>query len=148
MEDIANVSKNLLNIKNRPFLLLKKVMKLLKFFCVLLLILFSLQSCSIKPSHPEGEKRVLDKFFRYLLLNESGIYTLIGSKPATDVWIYCESKEEKRKRWESLSEEEKQERILIINEDNPEDIAFYKNLPKKLRKNAFVVPDKDYVRLC
>lgn len=87
----------------------------------------------------------MDKFFRYLLLNESGIYTLLGSKPITDVWFLCESKDEKIKRWGKLSEKEKENRVLLFNKDKKADMDFYRTLPKKLRKRSFVIPDKDYL---
>lgn len=108
-------------------------------------IFFFLQGCDRKTISSEEKNLVLDKFFRYLLFNESGIYTLVGSKPITDIWMFCEGKEEKIKRWESLSEEEKSSRILIINRDKKEDMDFYKTLSKKLRKKAVVVPDRDFL---
>lgn len=93
----------------------------------------------------KDEKIILEKFFRYLLLDGSGIYTLVGSKPITSAQLfYEESKETKQKKWDRLSKEEKQKRILIINRDNPEDMSFYKNLSKEIKKNAFLVSDNEY----
>ena len=146
MEDIDNTSKNLFNIKARPFLLFKKSKKLLKVFCVLLSILFSLQACSKRTSSSEQERLILDKFFRYLLLNESGIYTLVSSKPITEgQFFYEEDNEKKKLHWDKLSEEEKRERILLINRDKPEDMSFYKNLPKEIKKKAIILRDRDYI---
>jgi hypothetical protein len=119
--------------------------KPLKFFLLLLSILLFLQGCERKTTSYESEKFILDKFFKYLMLNESGIYTLIGSKPITDIWFLCENQDEQIKRWGKLSEKEKENRVLLFNKDKKTDMDFYRTLPKKLRKRAFVIPDKDYL---
>lgn len=117
----------------------------LKFFLLLLSILFSLQSCGGKPDSLNKKDCVLEKFFKYLMLCESGIYTLAGTKPITGFWVFSHSEGEKRSHWDNLSNEEKSRRILIINRDKKEDVDFLKTLPKKLRKKAILVQDKDYL---
>jgi hypothetical protein len=93
----------------------------------------------------QDEERLLNKFFRFLLLNESGIFTLLGSKPVTDTQIfYSWDKEDERKIWDELSAEERKERILLIQRDNSDDMKFYRSLSRDLKKNAIIVSDEDY----
>ncbi len=116
-------------------------------------IFFCLQGCSKKNEigknkgyeFSEEECSLLDKFFRYLLLNESGAYTLLGTKPLTDVYICCETLEDQKERWDRLSEDEKLERVLILNQDDFNDMDFYQTLSEKVKKNAILVPERDYV---
>jgi hypothetical protein len=145
MKNSAIEAKKPFNISNLLKVIPIKIKATVKIFLVLLSILFFSQGCDGKTAHPEEERVILEKFFRFLLLNESGIFTLLGSKPMTKIEIIHEDCNCKKLRWDSLTEEEKRERLLIINKDDPQDIAFFKNLSKDLRRKVILLPDSEYV---
>ena len=86
---------------------------------ILSIIVSLLTSCQSKKNESNidlssEEKVWLKQFFEDLMLFESGIYTLWGSKPITLVVIEKSSDEEKRAIYDSLTEEEKKSCQICI----------------------------------
>jgi hypothetical protein len=75
----------------------------------------------------EQEYNSLEKFFRYFFLHEGAIFTILGSKPLTEVVIVYEKKEE---GFEENPEELKGV-YLTLNRNDPEHKIFCKKLPKE-----------------
>lgn len=66
------------------------------------------------------ERTWMEKFFKDVMLDNTAIYTLWGTKPMTDIHIHYHSKEEVQAFFDGLSEEEKKTVIVIENYDLPE----------------------------
>lgn len=69
-----------------------------KFFLSLLLVIFFTHSCSSPAKHTffeKAEKDRYEEFFKRFLFLDSGVYTLYGSKPMTEIILCPESPEEK-----------------------------------------------------
>lgn len=113
---------------------------------LLLILLVFFNSCSIKPKKTIGdltpsEYKSLEKFFRYFLLYESGIYTLLGSKPMTEMHIVY-----KKKRLLELTQEELKEfSYFELNQDDKNDMLFYRALSSEQREKAILIPGRDFI---
>jgi len=120
----------------------------MKNFFSLLLLPILLVSCSFKEEKSNyafesiEQKEALEKFFRNLLFWESGVYTLLGSKPIT-IFDILET--------EALSTSFLPETsqylsyTIYINKDKKEDLKFYESLKKKEKDNVVLLPDQDYI---
>ena len=64
----------------------------------------------------------LEKFLKDVMLDENGIYTLFGSKPMVIFPVFCYSKEDYQQLYDSMSEEEKRNAIIIQDEDDHYDL--------------------------
>lgn len=84
----------------------------------------------------------LEKFFRYFMLHETAIYTLVGSKPLTEMSLFYEDMPE-----EQLREEERMERIyFLLNRDDEKDMKFYEKLsPIEKEEKAYLIREKDFI---
>ena len=92
------------------------------------------------------EQEWIESFFNDLLLEESGIFTLWGSKPLVFFEIdYPDEKEqEKFQTWlKSLSEKDKKEVILSIEEKDKNE-SWFKELPKETQENAIIRAPKKF----
>ena len=112
---------------------------------LILAFLFCNSACQKNPPKekkyaltPE-EHKSLEKFFRYFMLHESAIFTLLGSKPLTEVTIDYDKADKS-----SPSPEAMKGFYITLNQDDPADMVFYKTLPKectvKLVRDAFSDP--------
>lgn len=99
----------------------------------------SKESCQYNLSPEERED--LCKFFRNLLLYNSGIYTLAGSKPITSA-VVCSSE----RNFMNLPPEKLREYAYFnLNRDKEEDINFYRRLPDDLKEKAALFSDADFI---
>lgn len=116
------------------------------FFLLLLPIL--LVSCSFKEEKSSyafesiEKKDELEKFFRYLLFWEGGVYTLLGSKPITTFDI-LETEESSTSFLPKTSQYLNY--TIYINKDKKEDLKFYESLKKEEKDNVILLPDEDYI---
>lgn len=93
-------------------------LKFVLYFFVLVLVLFS-AGCEKQQTKKELhndvssiEKKWMEKFFRDMMLEESAIYTLWGSKPITVIVLHYFSEEEINAWVSQMTEEEKKELII------------------------------------
>ena len=84
----------------------------------------------------------LEKFFRYFMLYETAIYTLLGSKPLTEMSICYLKKPE-----EQLRKEKPEEYLyFLLNRNHKKDMEFYKKLsPIEKKEKAYLIYDKDFI---
>ena len=84
----------------------------------------------------------LEKFFRYFMLYETAIYTLVGSKPLTEMTLLYEDAPE-----EQLREEKRGEYLyFLLNRNNEKDMKFYEKLsPLEKKEKARLIYDKDFI---
>jgi len=80
----------------------------------------------------------LEKFFRYFLFLEGGVYTLLGSKPMT-IFSICYEEEG------NTNDQYAHHRSFIINKENKEDLDFYYSLNSDQKKRSILVNDCDYI---
>ena len=112
-----------------------------------LLFALFLTSCSTERSgscfafDSSDEKDRVEKFLRYLLFWERGVYTLLGSKPITTFDIYdvdyTVDLPVDLSQYADLK--------VYINKDCKEDLRYYKSLEGQEKKKAIVLSDQDYV---
>ncbi len=112
--------------------------------CLLLFSLVLLTACSAsqasKPFNLTKEEHVfLEKFFRYWMLRETAIYTLIGSKPLTEFYLfYYDNSEEQKKDRENL--------YFLLNQNNKKDMEFYESLSSiEKQEKAYLISEKDFI---
>lgn len=123
----------------------KKFMK--KFRYLLILLVFCNSSCINSkeniPTFPitAQEKVWLEKFFRYFLFYEPGVYTLLGSKPITEIYIAYE-----QKHLSQLTNEEIEKLVYFeLNRDDESDMLFYKRLSPDQKKKAILISGKNFI---
>lgn len=76
------------------------------------------------------EYLTLEKFFRYVMLFQAGIFTLLGSKPLTKINIIYYD-------YANLTDEEKKQfEYYFIDKKDENDLKFYKTLSKEERKKV------------
>ncbi len=84
----------------------------------------------------------LEKIFRYFMLHETAVYTLVGSKPLTGmVLTYDEITEE------TSREQNKEEYFyFLLNRSNEKDMEFYNSLsPLEKKEKAYLINDKNFI---
>lgn len=117
-------------------------------FCSVLLCLIVCVGCS-SPSFEKlnrlgvtAEEYVcLEKFFRYFMLHETAIYTLLGSKPMTEVGLFYE-----KLRVDELSDEQRGELVyFLLNKDCKRDRDFYHRLPPLEQEKAYLISEKEFI---
>lgn len=84
----------------------------------------------------------MEKFFRYFMLHETAIYTLVGSKPITCMSLFYQSIPE-----EELREQKREEYLyFLLNKNKKQDMQFYKTLSLvEKEEKAILVEDKNYI---
>ena len=98
----------------------------LKPLCLFFAILFIVSGCHKTAQTPTSydltsEERIwMEKFFKDIMLDQSAIYTLCGSKPMTTINIHYHSDEEVLAWFNQLSEEKKKNAIVIEDYDLPQ----------------------------
>lgn len=90
------------------------------------------------PFESADEKTKVEKFLRYLLFWERGIYTLLGSKPITAFDIY-----EGNSSIDLPSISQYTDVRFYFNKDSKEDLKFYNSLGEREKKNAIILSDHD-----
>lgn len=91
-----------------------------------------------------SEERIwLDKFFKDLLLEESGIYTLWGSKPMVCFEICLYSSEELKKLQEEIEENTHVEKVMIKNYDFPENWEKWEKIREQFKMSRFLLFKKE-----
>lgn len=108
-------------------------------------ILFLCFACS-KPKHLPYQGQVtiedrewLEKFFKDILLDEHGIYTLWGSKPLTIVPVFNYSEEDYKAQYETLSNEEKKNSLPIYDYNLPENWARWEKIRDQFPLHRYVL---------
>jgi len=88
------------------------------------------------------EQLWLEKFFRYFMLHETAIYTLIGSKPLTEITL-CYDKEPE----ETFREKNKEEySYFLLNQNDEKDLKFYNSLSSLEKKEkAYLIKDINFI---
>jgi hypothetical protein len=109
---------------------------------LILLVIFMYSFCFKKPAHQKDsrfsleEQNHLEAFFRRLIIQENGAYTLLGSKPMTSFQITGRA----AKDWlKTLSVEEKKRAIIVVSKSDTNS-SWFKNLPEETRKRALFAP--------
>ncbi len=111
---------------------------------LILAFLFCNSACQKNPSKEKKyaltseEHKSLEKFFRCFMLDESAIFTLLGSKPLTEVIV-----DYYKEDGSSPSPEEMKGFYITLNRDDPADMALYKTVPKEC--TVKLVRDADYI---
>lgn len=84
----------------------------------------------------------LEKFFRYFMFHDTAIYTLLGSKPLTEMTLCYEELPK-----EILREKERESYVYFqLNKKNKKDMEFYKKLTKEEKEEkAYLIRDKDFI---
>lgn len=101
-----------------------------------ILLIFSACSTSQTPTNAElaPEERVwMEKFFKDVMLDNTAVYTLWGSKPMTDFDIHYHSEVEVRAFFDGLSEEEKKNTVVVKDYDLPENWEKWEQIRSKYR---------------
>jgi hypothetical protein len=92
----------------------------INFFAILLCAI----SCDKPRSHvnnlSQDERTWMTNFFNDIMLEDEGIYTLLGSKPLTRIVLYHYTEDQKRDYYDKLSDEEKKNMRFIERDDLPE----------------------------
>lgn len=87
-----------------------------------------------------AEERVwLSEFFKNIMLNNHGIYTLWGSKPITLIVIDDYTKEEREAFFQSLSDAEKKEYFSIESSDLLDDWKKWEKISYRFPMNRYVL---------
>lgn len=121
-----------------------------KFKIYILIIFFIFFTSCFQSSNKQAKKfdltaeehLWLEKFFRYFMLYETSIYTLVGSKPLSKIIIsYDEIPNE------NFREKNKEEYLyFLLNRNNEKDMEFYKNLSSLEKKEkAYLIKDKNFI---
>lgn len=99
-------------------------------------------ACSNDKNLSEENHSWLEKFLRYFMFYENGIYTLLGSKPLTSMIIFINDLPE-----DQLREKEREQRVyFLLNSDNKKDIEFYNRLSSdEKEKKAHLIRDRDFI---
>ena len=98
----------------------------LRLLLILLTIIFFFAGCDKAPNDIPSqalstEERVwMEKFFKDVMLDESAIYTLFGSKPMTAITLSYRSDEEVNAFFDQMSEEEKATAVVVNDYDLPQ----------------------------
>lgn len=109
-----------------------------------LLSIFSFTACSKGSKEKqfdlsEKDRIWLDKFFKELLLEESGIFTLWGSKPMVSFEVCLYSPEELRLLQSEENLLEMNEKVVITNYDFPENWKKWEIFRNSLDVNRFLL---------
>jgi hypothetical protein len=117
--------------------------------CILILFLVCFASYSSpqatninKFNLTKEEHDWLEKFFRYFMLHQTAIYTLVGSKPLTQMTILYEDTPKEKLR------EEKREKLVyfLLNRNDKKDMEFYGKLsPLEKEEKAYLIYEKDFI---
>lgn len=94
----------------------------LKLWIVFFAIVLFLVSCSKTESSRRfslEDRAWIEKFLKDVMLDESGIYTLFGSKPLTRFPVFSYSEEEYREAYAAMSEEERKNALVLYSYDLP-----------------------------
>jgi hypothetical protein len=113
-------------------------------FYYFLAIIFTLSSCNFtendKPSQISKDERAwMEKFFNDLMLFESGIYTLWGSKPITLVGIPHYTEDELKTYIDSLKEEDKKNGLIVENYSLPETWEKWEKISDRFPMNRYLL---------
>jgi hypothetical protein len=98
----------------------------LKHFFLFVVILISFAACdrvkkqTALPNLTHDENVCLEKFFKYVMLDEGAVYTLWGYKPMTVIPVSYYSDEEMRIAYEQMTEKEKKSVTILEGYDLPE----------------------------
>jgi hypothetical protein len=116
-------------------------------FTLLSIFLFTL-SCSKSPSSSKNsttpdEKIWLEKFFKDLLLEESGIYTLWGTKPITAFEMCLYTPEELKKIQEKSLRGTKQETVVFRDYNFPENWKKWEEISDRYNVQKYMLFKKD-----
>ncbi|EKD26322.1 MAG: hypothetical protein ACD_79C01256G0001 [uncultured bacterium] len=123
---------------------MKNILKTIVYFLLIFIVFFI--SCSQQANKQseqfdltDEEHLFLEKFFRSFMLCETAIYTLVGSKPLTDIILAYENKSE--------NIQDKTEYIyFLLNKSSEKDMKFYKTLSSfEKKEKAFLVEDKNFI---
>lgn len=125
-----------------------------------LAIVFFSSTCSkvSPPSNPfqlhHDDRLWMEKFLKDVMLGESGIYTLFGSKPMTRFPVFCYSEEDYQQAYNEMSEEDKKNAITLTNYDLPQNWEKWQMFQAKFPSGRYLlikqlIPDypKEFV-LC
>jgi len=119
------------------------------FLRTLIVVIFFLffNSCSfLNPPFPpkkltKEEHHWVEKFLRYWMFEENGIYTLLGSKPLIRFQlVYYDTSEEVRRQKET-----DQYAYFLLNKNDKNDQEFFKKLSKDNKKKAILISDCDFI---
>lgn len=99
-------------------------------------------SSSLSAKYSKEEKVWLTKFFQDLLLRETSIYTLWGSKPMTLITISHYTDEEVQDYYNQLSPEEKQN-VLVVEYDLDENWDRWEKIKDRFPQNRFLLFRRD-----
>jgi len=86
----------------------------------------------------------MDDFFRGILIQEEGIYTLWGSKPMTMFPINYYTNEEKKALIQQMSEEEKREANLYANYDLANNWEKWEKIRSRFPTNRYLLFKRDH----
>jgi hypothetical protein len=86
-----------------------------------------------------SEERIwMEKFFKDILLDQSAIFTLCGSKPMTTIDIHYHSDEEVMAWFNQLPEEQKKNSIVIENYDLPQNWEKWEKICPRFPMSRFL----------
>lgn len=91
---------------------------------------------------PQKEREWMERFFKYILLDEGAIFTLWGSKPMTEIIIYEYDDEIVQNYINSLSQEELDQCRIRENYDLPELWAKWKEYESKPSFNRYLLVER------
>jgi hypothetical protein len=127
-----------------------RVRKFIKNVVILSMMLFFLNECYFqgrKKQNPRFELSLeehesMEKLFRYLMLREGGIYTLLGSKPLTDCSIFHYGTPESQRR-----EENKNSFVyFLLNRGDKNDMQFYQKLSSSGEEDkAYLISNSNFI---
>lgn len=128
-----------------------KIGRLYAYFA--LCAIFFLSSCSnghIKKQQPpleysKNEKIWLSKFLTDVMLKESGIYTLWGSKPITLIQISFYSEDEIDQHYNTMTEAEKMEYTIVSDYDLDENWIKWETIKHRFLGNRFLFFHRDSI---
>jgi hypothetical protein len=124
----------------------KNKKKFFTLFLVLFATFFYLSSCNnhfSKTTINDESKEWMEAFFRDLLLVEGGIYTLLGSKPITQISLETFTEEEKQAYVDSLSKKELENALVIEDYSLPQHWEKWKKISAQFPLKRYLLLEKE-----
>ncbi len=116
----------------------------LKPLCLFFSIIFILSGCHKTAQSPISyeltaeESAWMEKFLKDVMLDESAIFTLCGSKPMTTIDIHYHSDEEVWAWYNQMSDEEKKTAVMVEDYDLPENWDKWEKICSRFPMNRYL----------
>ncbi len=100
-------------------------MKRLSHYCIAFVFFLANFSCDSRNQQlliDKEDREIVDRFLRYITIDEEGLYTILGSKPITEFRVPQVQSEHERRTLYNAMPEEFRDKILFLNFNNDTEI--------------------------